>query len=186
MLTGLSTNLHEIHNIRKTAIINDELKRISVVIAFLREIRRANLGTLKEKDYTFYWKEKSQTSQGCMVKLCSKENSTEHGGSNSSEPTTLPPLSAYISDIVRNTEPPLSAYISDIVRNTEPPLSAYISDIVRNTEPPLSAYISDIVRNTEPPLSAYISDIVRNTERQGRRFMRILFLSLESTLAQNN
>lgn len=59
MLTGLSENLQDISDTRKTAVINDELKRLNIDIATLQETRLANAGTLKEKDYTFYWQGKS-------------------------------------------------------------------------------------------------------------------------------
>ena len=55
MTTGLSTDLKEISDARKTAIINNELKRLNVDIAALQETRLADSGTLREKDYTFFW-----------------------------------------------------------------------------------------------------------------------------------
>ena len=59
MLTGLSENLRQINDSRKTAVINDELKRLNVDIATLQETRLADSGSLKENDYTFYWQGKS-------------------------------------------------------------------------------------------------------------------------------
>ena len=59
MLTGLSENIQDISDTRKTAVINDELRRLSVDIAALQETRLADSGTLKEKDYTFYWQGKT-------------------------------------------------------------------------------------------------------------------------------
>lgn len=59
MLERLSTNLQDIRETWKTAIINDGLKRLSADIATLQEIWLADYGTLKEKDYTFYWQGKS-------------------------------------------------------------------------------------------------------------------------------
>ena len=44
---------------QETAVINDELKRLSVDIATLQETWLANAGTLKERDYTFFWQGKS-------------------------------------------------------------------------------------------------------------------------------
>ena len=38
--------------------MNDELKRLNVDIATLQETRLADSGTLKEKDYTFFWQGK--------------------------------------------------------------------------------------------------------------------------------
>ena len=58
MTTGLSTDLKEISDARKTAIINNELKRLNVDIAALQETRLADSGTLREKDYTFFWQGK--------------------------------------------------------------------------------------------------------------------------------
>ena len=43
---------------RKTAVINNELLRLNVDIATLKETRLADSGALKEKDYTFYWQGK--------------------------------------------------------------------------------------------------------------------------------
>ena len=59
MMTGLSQDLQDISDVRKTAVINDELKRLNVDIATLQETRLADSGTLKEKDYTFFWQGKS-------------------------------------------------------------------------------------------------------------------------------
>ena len=53
--TGFSAGLQDIKDSRKTAVINDELKRLNVDIATLHETRLADSGTLKEKDYTFFW-----------------------------------------------------------------------------------------------------------------------------------
>lgn len=58
MLTGLSNDMQDIDDTRKTAVINNELLRQSVDIAALQETRLADSGTLKEKDYTFFWKGK--------------------------------------------------------------------------------------------------------------------------------
>ena len=55
-MPGLSDDLQEMSDSRKTAIINNELKRLDVDIATLQETRLADSGTLKEKDYTFFWK----------------------------------------------------------------------------------------------------------------------------------
>ena len=55
MMTGLSASLQDIKESRKTAVINDKLKRLNVDIATLQETRLADSGTLKEKDYKFFW-----------------------------------------------------------------------------------------------------------------------------------
>ena len=58
MMTGLSASLQDIKDSRKTAVTNDELKRLNMDIATLQETRLADSGTLKEKDYTFFWQGK--------------------------------------------------------------------------------------------------------------------------------
>lgn len=58
MTTGLASDLQLISNARKTAVINDELLRLRVDVAALQETRLAGSGTLKEKDYTFFWQGK--------------------------------------------------------------------------------------------------------------------------------
>ena len=55
MMTGLSASLQDIKDSSKTAVTNNELKRLNVDIATLQETRLADSGTLKEKDYTFFW-----------------------------------------------------------------------------------------------------------------------------------
>ncbi|KAL1250637.1 hypothetical protein QQF64_018433 [Cirrhinus molitorella] len=62
MLTGLSGDIRDIDDLRKTAVINNELLRLDVDIAALQETRLADSGTLKEKDYTFYWQGKAPDS----------------------------------------------------------------------------------------------------------------------------
>ena len=59
MTTGLSTDLEHIDDARKTAVINNELLRLQVDIAALQETRLADTGTIKEKDYTFFWRGKA-------------------------------------------------------------------------------------------------------------------------------
>ena len=49
----------DISDARKTAVINDELKRLNVNIATLHETQLANAVTLKERNYTFFWQGKS-------------------------------------------------------------------------------------------------------------------------------
>ena len=54
-------NVHQISHpdktddIRKTHIINRELKCLKVDIAALQETRLAVAGTVKEADFTFFW-----------------------------------------------------------------------------------------------------------------------------------
>ncbi|XP_078265950.1 alpha-1,4-N-acetylglucosaminyltransferase-like [Rhinoraja longicauda] len=54
----LSGNRKDISDSRKAAVKNNELKRLNVDIATLQETRLADSGSLKEKDYTFYWQGK--------------------------------------------------------------------------------------------------------------------------------
>ena len=58
MTTGLD-DLQNIRDARKTAVINDELLRLKVDLAVLQGTRLAESGSLKEKDYTFFWQGKS-------------------------------------------------------------------------------------------------------------------------------
>jgi len=59
MLTGLSEDLQDVSDSRKTAVINDVIKRLHVDIATLQETRLAGSRSLKEKDYTFFWQGKT-------------------------------------------------------------------------------------------------------------------------------
>ena len=52
MMTGLTSDLKDISDTRKTAVINNELKRLDVDIVTIQETRLADSGTLREKDYT--------------------------------------------------------------------------------------------------------------------------------------
>ena len=56
MMTGLSASLQDTKDSRKTAVINDELRRLNMDIAALQETRLADSGALK--DYTFVWQGK--------------------------------------------------------------------------------------------------------------------------------
>ena len=57
-MTDFSTSLQDMKDSRKTAVITDDLKRLNVDIATLQETQLADSGTLKEKDYTFFWQGK--------------------------------------------------------------------------------------------------------------------------------
>ena len=59
MRTGLNDNLLELTDNRKTAVIERELLRLNIDIAALQETRLAGSGTLREKEYTFFWRGKS-------------------------------------------------------------------------------------------------------------------------------
>ena len=59
MRPGLSNDLQQINDSRKTAIIDSELDRLNIDIATLQETRLAENGSLKEERYTFFWQGKS-------------------------------------------------------------------------------------------------------------------------------
>lgn len=55
----LSEDLQEIDDARKTAVLNTELCRLQLDIVALQETRLSASGTLREKDYTFFWQGKA-------------------------------------------------------------------------------------------------------------------------------
>ena len=57
---GISDSVSGINDARKTAVIDKELTRLNIDIAALQETRLADSGTLKEKNFTFFWKGKSE------------------------------------------------------------------------------------------------------------------------------
>ncbi len=58
MRHGLSNDLQQINDSRKTAIIDSELDRLIIDIATFQEPRLAENGSLKEQRYTFFWQGK--------------------------------------------------------------------------------------------------------------------------------
>ena len=66
MCPGLSADLKQIDDSRKTAIINKELTRLNIDVACLQETRLADSGSLRESDYTFFWQGFPRTSGGSM------------------------------------------------------------------------------------------------------------------------
>ena len=58
MCPGLSNDIQQIDDARKTAIIDKELSRLGVDIACLQETRLADSGTLQEDSYSFFWQGK--------------------------------------------------------------------------------------------------------------------------------
>lgn len=50
MCPGLSADLQQIDDSRKTAIINKELTRLNIDVACLQETRLADSGSLRESD----------------------------------------------------------------------------------------------------------------------------------------
>ena len=67
MMPVSSEELPDINDLRKTAVIDAELSSLNVDIAALQETRFADDGSVREKDYTFFWKGKA------------KEERREHG-----------------------------------------------------------------------------------------------------------
>ena len=59
MCPGLSDDLQQIDDARKTAVISRELKRLNIDIAALQETRLPSNGSLKEEDYTSFWQGKA-------------------------------------------------------------------------------------------------------------------------------
>jgi len=55
MTPGLSDNLQDISATRKRALINWELSRLQMDIVALQEIRIPGSGSVRERDFTFFW-----------------------------------------------------------------------------------------------------------------------------------
>jgi hypothetical protein len=55
MCPGLSDDLQQINDARKTAIIDCEIAKRNIDIAALQETRFTASGSLKEKEYIFFW-----------------------------------------------------------------------------------------------------------------------------------
>ena len=55
MCPGLEEDLQKVNDARKTAIIDRELSRLGLDIVGLQETRLPDFGSLKEKNYTFFW-----------------------------------------------------------------------------------------------------------------------------------
>ena len=56
MCPGISDDLRQVDDARKTAIINRELLRLNIDIAALQETRLPSNGSLREQNYTFFWR----------------------------------------------------------------------------------------------------------------------------------
>ena len=54
MTPGLSDNLQQVSDVRKTAVINNELCQLQVDIIALQETRFLESGIIRERDYLFY------------------------------------------------------------------------------------------------------------------------------------
>ena len=68
MLTGLTMDIRNTDGPCKTAIISRELARLNVDIAALQETRLAGSGSLKEKEYTFFWHSKGEDGVGFAIR----------------------------------------------------------------------------------------------------------------------
>ena len=82
MTPGLSHNIQTISDIRKTAVINNELLPLQIDIAGLQETRRAGSGSLKESDYTFFWlgkKEEDVREYGVGFAVRSRQDKIQLG-----------------------------------------------------------------------------------------------------------
>ena len=55
MCPGLSDDLQQVDDFRKTATINCKLKRLSINIVALQETRCPSNDSLREQDYMFFW-----------------------------------------------------------------------------------------------------------------------------------
>ena len=59
MTPGLSDNPQQVSDVRKTAVINNELCRLQVDIIALQKTRLPESGIIKERDYSFFWQDKA-------------------------------------------------------------------------------------------------------------------------------
>ena len=55
MCPGLTDDLQQIDDARKTAVIDKELASLNIDIACLQETRLAENGSIREANYTFFW-----------------------------------------------------------------------------------------------------------------------------------
>ena len=75
MCPGLSDDLQQVGDFRKTAIINCKLMRLSINIATLQETRLPSNSSLREQDYTLFWNGKGPDEprlhgMGFVVRNC--------------------------------------------------------------------------------------------------------------------
>ena len=99
MRPGLSNDLQQINDSRKTAIIDSELDRLNIDIATFQETRLAENGSLKEQRYTFFWQVKGIEEK--------REHGVGFAVNNSLLTVTEPPVngSARILTIRLSTRP---------------------------------------------------------------------------------
>ena len=67
MRPGLSDDLLQVDDTRKTAIIDRELKRLNIDVAALQETRHLLNGSLREQEYTFFWQGNNQKNHDSMA-----------------------------------------------------------------------------------------------------------------------
>ena len=56
MCPGLTDDLQQVDDARRTAVIDRELARLNIDIACLQETRLADYGSIRESHYTFFWR----------------------------------------------------------------------------------------------------------------------------------
>ena len=83
MCPGLSDDLSNMEDTRKTAVIDLELQRLNIDIAALQETRLAENGSLREANYTFFWQGKNADER--------HEHGVGFAVRNTLLPMTLPP-----------------------------------------------------------------------------------------------
>jgi exonuclease III len=67
MCPGFHCDLQTMDDLQKTAVIDREFHRLRIDIAALQETRLVDDGSLRERNYTFFWQGKRQTYQGSMA-----------------------------------------------------------------------------------------------------------------------
>ena len=73
MTIGLSASLQDIKDSRKTAVINDELKKLNVDIATLQETRLADWYPKGEELHILMAGEELQRAQRAWSRICNEE-----------------------------------------------------------------------------------------------------------------
>lgn len=62
MCPGVNRDVQSVDDIRKTGVIDNELRRLKIDIATLQETRLPDAGSLREQNYTFFWQGKNSMS----------------------------------------------------------------------------------------------------------------------------
>ena len=90
---SLSDDLQQIKDARKTATIDRELKRLNIDISALQETRLPDSGSLKERDYTFFWQgQEPQEHRLYSVGLAVRNSLLSTVEAPFSSPSASPPL----------------------------------------------------------------------------------------------